>query len=311
MSSDATTATATARQQGEGIAALVVATFGWSWAAIIIKLVPLSAGAVAAWRLLLGAAFLAVVAVVIRAPWPEKRRGMVEAGVAFGVHQLLFIAAVQETSIAVVTLLLATQPLVVSMLSQRVLGERVPAAQRACALLAAIGVGIVVHAGSSDGSSSLWGNLLAALNMISVVVYLFVAKRARLAGAPALTFTAGSMAAALVVVAPSLALAPRWAPDSVGSMLLLALLALGPGNGHLLLNWALPRLSATLTSVVISSIPVWAAVWAHWLLGEPLGWQHVAGIALVIFATELGRRIERTIRSPGDQSARQPAAVDR
>ena len=73
---------------------------------------------------------------------------------------------------------------------------------------------------------------------------------------------------------------------------LIALLALGPGNGHLLMNWAHRVVSASLLTIVLSLVPLLASIWAHLVFGEPYGWLHVAGMLLVVMAIEGGRRAE-------------------
>jgi hypothetical protein len=83
------------RSGGAGLAAVVGTALVFSWGFIIVKAVPLPAGALAFWRLAIGAAVLVATALVLRTPWPRRRGPMLAAGVAFGVHQLLFIAATQ------------------------------------------------------------------------------------------------------------------------------------------------------------------------------------------------------------------------
>ena len=73
---------------------------------------------------------------------------------------------------------------------------------------------------------------------------------------------------------------------------LLAVLALGPGNGHLLVNWAHRRISAALSSLVLASIPLLSSLWAYLVLGEQFTLRHGIGMVIVILAIEIGRRAE-------------------
>jgi drug/metabolite transporter (DMT)-like permease len=112
-------------------------------------------------------------------------------------------------------------------------------------------------------------------------------------GARTLTFTAAFLLCALPVVASAMFLWSGPAAPSTGTQIgLLAVLALGPGNGHLLLNWAHPRVSAALSSLVLASVPMLSSVWAYAVLGEPLSWRHAVGIGLVVVAIEASRRTE-------------------
>jgi len=243
------------------------------------------------WRLLIGSATLIAVALIWRVPWPRSRLLVLLAGIAFGGHQLLYITATHSTSVAIVALMGATQPLLIAMVSRRTIGERVPRAMYGCGVLALAGVAIVVHANLDDSSRSLGGDLLAAVNVVVVTAYFLLAKRARLEGAPSLTLTAGILFVALLVVLPA-ALHAGVAEPGKTAWIYLLLLALGSGNGHLLLNWAHRHVTAALAALILALLPVLVAIWAHLVLGEPLGWSHAAGMVLVIAAIELGRRAD-------------------
>ena len=73
---------------------------------------------------------------------------------------------------------------------------------------------------------------------------------------------------------------------------MLAVLALLPGNGHLLVNWALPRVSAALGSLILTAVPLLASLWAHLIFHEPYGPLHLIGMTMVAAAIEGGRRSE-------------------
>jgi drug/metabolite transporter (DMT)-like permease len=284
------------RGQGAGIAAIVLALVSFSFGFVIVKALDLEAGPIALWRLAIGAGFLVVVAAVLRVPWPRRLLMPGLAGVAFGVHQLLYIEATQRTSIAIVTLVGAMQPLVVAMASRRTVGERVPPALLACSALAVAGVGIVVWASIGQAERTLLGDVLSIANLFAFTAYFLLTKRARQQGAPTLTLTASLLLVALVVVAPVALLGGgrlALAPVELG---LIALLALGPGNGHLLVNWAHERVSAALASLILAAVPVLAALWAYLILGEAFGPRHMVGMAVVVAASEAGRRVERRER---------------
>ena len=280
--------------RGAGIAAVVLALTGFSWGFILTKLLGqlgVAPPVLAFWRLLIGSSVLIAIALAWRVPWPRSMRQVVLAGVAFGGHQLLYITATHWTSVAIVVLIGATQPLLIAIVSHRTVGERVPRAIYGCGLLALGGVALVVQANLHDSSRSLSGDLLAVVNVVVVTVYFLVAKRARLDGAPTLTLTAGIMFVALLVVAPAAAYTGVSEPGTTAWIYLL-LLALGSGNGHLLLNWAHSRVSAALAALILALLPVLSGVWAHLVLGEPLGWQHGVGMVLVVAAIEVGRRAD-------------------
>ncbi|MFW6049972.1 MAG: DMT family transporter [Myxococcota bacterium] len=283
---------AEARRTGAGLAALVLAVTAFSWGFIIVKALGLPAATIGFWRLLVGAGVLSAVALALRVAWPPAWGPVVGAGVCFGLHQLVFIAATQLTSVAIVTLIVALQPLVVALVSRRTVGEEVPPRLWLWASVGVLGVAIVVLANLGDASRSLAGDLLAMLNLFLFTAYFLFSKRARILGAPTLTLTAGMLVVALVVVAPALLFVSPARPLEGWQWGLVAVLALVPGNGHLLVNWAHMRVSAALASLVLAAVPLLASVWAWLLFGEPYGPWHLVGMILAALAIEGGRRVE-------------------
>lgn len=247
------------------------AMLGFSWGFSIVRLVALPGPAIAGIRLALGGGVLALVALALRARWPDNLRPVAFAGLSFGIHQLLYIAATKATSIAIVTLFGALQPLLVSMVSRRAVAESVPPGLRASALVALIGVLVVIFSNLDAPTHSIAGDVLSALNLLAFISYFLFAKRARLEGAPALTLTAAVQLTALLVVLPALLVTGATSPESGRDWALLAALALLPGNGHLLLNWAHPRVNATLASVMLSGVPLLASLWPICCSESPTG----------------------------------------
>ncbi len=284
------------RSSGAGIAAVVLTVTGFSWGFILIKEIPLPPPVLAFWRVLGGACFLGTIALILRTPWPRPRLVMT-AGGAFAAHQLVFIAATKMTSVAIVTTIGATQPLLVLLVSRPLVGERPEPRLYLAALAALGGVALVVLGAAHDASRSTTGDLLAVANVVLFTGYFLAAKRARLAGAPTITFTAGFLLCALPVIAVAMLV---WtgaeAPHGGRQLGLLAVLVLGPGNGHLLLNWAHTRVTAALASLILALVPMLSSVWAWAILDESFTWKHAAGIALVIASIEFGRRVEMSVK---------------
>jgi len=91
------------RKRGAGLAAVVVAVTAFSWGFILFKAMSLPMPVISFWRVALGAALLTGAALVLRVPWPEHKRFVIGAGIAFGAHQLVLIGAVKLTSVAIVS----------------------------------------------------------------------------------------------------------------------------------------------------------------------------------------------------------------
>ena len=299
----------TALDRTIGVGAVALASAAFSLGFVIVKLTGLPPPIIATYRLGIGVTFLGSVALLLRTPWPQRWRAVAASGLFFAAHQLLYTGATLHTSIAVVTLVGALKPLVVALVSASTVGERVSRGFLGWSLVAVAGVVVVVHAGQGWAGHSLLGDALAVLNLFAATGYFLATKRARVQGAPTLTLTACTQGIALVAVAPSLLFVASGPLPTGGarSWLLLALLALGPGNGHLLVNWALRRLSAALSSLVLMGVPLLASAWAHVVFGEPYTVEHAIGMAIVVLAIEGGRRAEA--RSVGRTAVSASAVV--
>lgn len=286
----------------------MVAVTAFSWGFIIVKALPLPAAELGLLRLLISVVVLAPVAWRLHTPWPRMRDWPVlGAGVLFGLHQLLFISATQHTSVAIVTLIGALQPLLVSVVSRRTIGEVVPLRLLLSSVLALIGVAVVVQANLGDDSRSLYGDVLSVVNLLVFVAYFLCARTARDRGTHTLTFTTAVFFVSLFVVAPAL-LVSAGAQGGLRAptpfeLAMLVVMSMIPGNGHLLVNWAHTRVSAALSSLVLALIPLLSSVWAALVFHEPYGPRHVLGMLLVIAAIEGGRRAEKARRAEPDRVA--------
>lgn len=280
------------RGSPRGIAAVTVGATAFSFAFIFVKVIGLPPATLGFYKAIIATAVLGVVALVARAPLPKPLGPVLFAGVCFGLHQLIFIAATQKTSVAIVTMIGALKPLIIALISPWAVGERPAPSMKYLALLACAGIGLVVWANYDDPSRSLEGDLLAVLNLGVFTGFFLFAKRARSAGTHTLTLTVSQNLIAALVLAPALLFVTPVFPESSTQWWLLALFALGPGSGHLLVNWAHPRISAALASLILNAVPILASFWAHIFLDEPYGVPHLCGMAAVLLAVELGRRAE-------------------
>lgn len=283
-----------------GLSAMLCAAFVFSWGPVLVKAVALPAPTVLFWRLLLAALTLGLLLAVLRRPLPNSWKEQLLIGLSFGFHQWAFILAATYTSVAMVALMVGMQPLLVTLLSTRLTSERVTAPLLSWAALAVLGAGLLFMANRGNAAGSLFGDLMAVVNLLFYVGYFFVSKRARLSGSGALALTTVASAGAWILAVPGIFFVQQQLPPTGTSWLLLLALALGAGNGHLLVNWAHTRISASLASMVISIVPFLAGLWAHWLFGEPYGVPHVLGASCVAIAVQGARRsAARVTARPG------------
>jgi drug/metabolite transporter (DMT)-like permease len=152
-----------------------------------------------------------------------------------------------------------------------------------------VGVAVLVGPGvlSLQGrSSGMLAGMLVVL--VAAIAYAFGALLARgYAGAAPLVGPLGSQAAALILVAPAAIVwgipshMPSW--RAIGAIVTLG--SLGTGVAYLLFFWLIRHVGATRTTLVTYLLPCTALIWGAVLLSEPVTWNAIAGLALVLLGT--------------------------
>lgn len=240
------------------------------------------------WRLWFGVGVFALAYVVHRrlgGPAPPRRAWSyaLAAGAAFGGHQLLLFSAIKATSVADVTLVGALSPIVTGLMALPVFGERPGASFHGWSVVAMVGTGVVVFGASAGPSGEPFGMLLALANVVAFAAFFLLSKASR-GHLPVIAFLLGTMAVAAVVVTGWVAVSDDAALSATGRDLLFALIvAAGPGAvGHFVMTWPLRWVPANVPPVMRLTIPLFAATWAWWWLGETVSWWHVAGGAVTV-----------------------------
>jgi drug/metabolite transporter (DMT)-like permease len=226
------------------------------------------------WRLWIGTIVMGLAAsgaLRVRARRPD-RTGWALAGacgVAFGLHQLLFMSAIKRTSVIDVTLMQLLAPVIVGVLAAIVFGERPGRAFRVWSLLSVLGAGIVVLAGSGGPRGDPLGALLALGNVAFFAVFFIGSKHARVhietsAFLLATVAVAAVLASVYVVVAGDTVTTARPA-----DLLIATTLAVVPGGlGHFVTTWQLHRVPANVPPLMQLAMPFLAGTLAWIVLGQ-------------------------------------------
>ncbi len=195
-------------------------------------------------------------------------------------------------------LIYALAPVLIAILSVRLLGERLRAVQVAGAAVAIAGVAVILFKGSAADLLAIEltvGDLWIAVAMLSWTAYSVLLKRIpsvldSYARQTVITF------AGMLVLLPFTAvevaiqgIAPlTW--EVVGLVLLVALL---PGFGaYQAYAFVQRELGAARTGLILYLGPIYAALVAWALLGEAPQWFHVVGAALILPGIYLATRTE-------------------
>jgi drug/metabolite transporter (DMT)-like permease len=268
-----------------GTAAALVAVFTWGVGPVVVKLIDLPALTVSFYRLWLGAALaFAVLAVSGGSLNRRVLRTAAPGGLAFGLNLALFFSAVKLTTVTDASIISALQPVLLLFVGRRRFAEPISATEAVCSAVGVAGVALVVLAGNGRGQASVVGDLLAVGALLTWAWYFSASKAAR-RSLGALEYQTALGLIAAVVVTPVVLVGVGVGSMGVrggGSLLGLAVLAVGPGGGHLLMNWAHAHTKLALASLLTLLSPVVTAVGGALLLDEPVGGWQVVGMAVVL-----------------------------
>ncbi|MGH7446411.1 MAG: DMT family transporter [Longimicrobiales bacterium] len=287
------------------VAALVVAVLAISWAGPLVRFASAPALAIAAWRLLISVAFIAVVLVVRRTPLPNlSRRDWLlacTAGLFLALHFWSWIASIGMTTVSSSVVLVSTQPVFVALLSGALLGERATPWQWTGILIAVAGTIVIAWGDFGLGAQAVRGDALALAGAVFVSVYYVIGRRLRTqVDLWWYIFLVYGIAALALVLATALMPGVPLTGFPARDWLIFAALAAGPMMlGHTAVNYALRYVRAYIANLAILGEPVGATLIA-WLLpaiAEVPAAQTIAGGALILIG------IAVTVMKPGNAAS--------
>ena len=261
-----------------------------SFSAILVRLADVSPSTAAFYRPLYGLPWLALAwwAVGSAAPRPARRRILaLAAGGLMGVAFTVWNYAIAAIGAGLATVLGNTQVAFVGFAAWILFGERPSRAAFAAVPLVFAGAVLTSGLGSGDayGDAPLRGVAFGLVNALTYSAFLLmfrsVGRGQRVAAGPLFDATVGASLVTLaggLLTDPGFALAPTWPEHGW-----LALLGLGPqALGWLCILYALPRLAALETSVILLMQPVLTVLWGWSLLAEAPSPIQLSGVALVL-----------------------------
>jgi drug/metabolite transporter (DMT)-like permease len=266
---------------------LAVALFGF--AALFGKWIALPATVIVLGRTIVAAATLAAVCLGRHDPPGRPTLAVAGNGAILALHWVSFFAAIQVSSVAVGLLGYASFPLFVLLFERRFRARGASALESGTALLAALGL-VVLVPDFSWGSETFRG---LALGCVSGFTFAWLAVRNRrivehmTPTRIALWQNLFAAIVLLVVVAGSGVPAP---PSPLDAALLLVLGVACTGLAHTLFIASMQRLSAHTASVVAALEPVYGIALAALLLHEIPTWRTLAGGVLIVAAALVASR---------------------
>ncbi len=222
----------------------------------------------------------------------EKFKVAAPGGLTFGIQIVLFFSAIQLTSVANTTMILALQPVLVLAFFSKRFGETATLGEWVFAVIALGGIALMLFASADSPSRSIEGDLLAFATLVMWTLYFVFSKQAR-QKLGALEYQGLSLIMSSVVVLPVTLIFSRTLDPGPGKWWWVPLMVAIPGTGHLLLNWAHPRVPIIAVSELTLISPVVSvAVAALVLDGESVNLLQVLGMATVLVSLGLMLRLK-------------------
>lgn len=213
----------------------------------------------------------------------------VALGGMFALAQTLQTVGLTQTPATVSGFITGLYVVFTPMCAALLLRKRVGARVWVSSAMAILGLGILALQGVSLGPGE-WLTLASALVYALHIIALGAWSRSR----NALGLSVVQLVTVAVVSVIAAAPGGYAAPPTMGGWLLLLYLAVVSGGAAMLVQtWAQSQMSASRAAIVMATEPVWAALLAITLLGEPVTWRVIVGGALMLsamFAVESGPR---------------------
>jgi drug/metabolite transporter (DMT)-like permease len=287
------------------ILAVVVAVLAWGAGPLLVRSIDAGAPAIIFWRVLFALPIAVATAYLTggRMSWDLLRRAA-PTGVCFALSIVAGFSSFQETSIANATLIPALQPALILCFATRLFGERRSRVELVWAVVAFVGVSVVVLGTSADGATR-YGDLLAVANLAVFTGYFLLAKRARVGDVHSWSFLAAVFVVTAVVVVPWALVVDRGVVGLVGiDWVYVLVIVLGPGMiGHGFMTWAHRYVDVGVTSMLTLANPVVSIAGAWWLFSEALGPVQLAGTLAVLVALGMIIRDQRGPRVVAAEAA--------
>ncbi|MEP3048716.1 MAG: DMT family transporter [Roseibium sp.] len=235
----------------------------------------------------------------IRSEWPLMRpafgRMILMAVFGFVSFNTLFYIAAADTTAVNLGIIQGSMPILVLVGSVIAFGTKVRTLQVVGILATLIGVTLIAAQGSLDVLLSLKVNPGDSIMLIACVLYsgytLALRNRPQVSGLVFFAVLAGiSVFASLPGLAYEIATDTALWPDMKGWLIVLYI-ALGPSClSQIFFMRGVELIGPTRSGVFINLVPIFAAVLAVMILGEPFEWHHGLALVLVLGGIWLSER---------------------
>lgn len=265
--------------------ALAIGVLSVSSSAVLIRLVPAPASAIAFWRLL--------IAILILAPGLLRQRPLIAklkqhawlltaSGGFLALHFLTWIQSLSLIPVAASTALVSCHPIFVAGYERLVHQKPLARGTIIGGILVFLGL-VAVTASAHFQVKSLWGAALALLGALFAAAYLLVGQRARQSLHTTLYAPSIYTVALILLAGVQLTQFHGLGPLNLRILILYVLMALLPTiGGHTLFNWLLRYMPASTVSLAFLGEIAGSALLAWLILGQVPPVAAMLGIAAIL-----------------------------
>ena len=224
---------------------------------------------------------------------PQKRDliFMILSGVFFGLDLLFFNLALRNTSVANVNLICSLACFVLVPIGLIFFGEKLRLFFILGALIAIVGVFVLINGKNALSVANPFGDMLAFLSMVSysgflVLVYNLRRKYKTLQ----IMFFSGLGAGGFLLVTGSVIEGFSLPSDSKQWLIVTLIALFGQVLGQGFFGYIMGKISAQLSSLLLLFSPVIAALMGYVILGEYISTMEILGIFIILFGVFLAQR---------------------
>ena len=275
---------------GLGLVAAAVAVSAWGLSGVVAKEIAMGAMAIGAYRFGIYGLTMLIVGFNTGARIDlAAMRASFWGGIALGADIALFFSAVKLTTIVNATIIGALQPVIVSVVANRVFGESITKRDIQLGGVAIVGVVVVALGSTGRPEWNLAGDLCAVGALFAWSAYFVANRLAKDSGASPRQYTTCTALYSSAIATPlALIFGQSLAWPSWTNWGWLIGLAFGAGLlGHEMMNWSLRRIPIWLGSTFTLVVPVISSLAAWVWLGEPLNLLQGVAMAVVLGALAL------------------------
>lgn len=270
--------------RGASVLSVVLMAFG----PIIIKVSDLAEFRFIFWRLVVGSLVYVMVLRLrgIRLTWSAIRDSFL-GGLFFVLQIAFFFLAIRRTSATHATIVMALQPVVLLTVARTQFGERPRPSFYVWSAVIILGVGLTISEQDSGSEATVGGDVLALIGMLFLCGYFVASKRVR-NRLDSVAYQTCLTLIALVLVTPMALISQHGlAPPEIDEWWPVIAMAMVPGTGHLLLNYAHAHVDLSEIGLINVLFNVLVPLYAWWFISESITGLTGLGVGIAVGAVAI------------------------